>query len=311
MNATDIFVYSSMDNNLATDSANLNYFASQNIGTSTTNLNDILSMTTLKKACCMIGDGNYVHVNVKLPFTMSDTYDAAPNIANLEKKFGYKNYTVEVTKDMCNGSNINNINQYNTSNTLGKKKCDDFYAVYCTNVLADYIKQNGNKYNMDEFLDYAPECSCYIPKPDIYKKYDLPHKCYVDTCQPNIAHIDPRSRNTPSCETLICENNLNFGNVVLGEHSSINYNPTTACGQADNTQQNNNNNENTNNNTQNNNTQNNNNSNDNTSNDNTSNDNMAEITDSYTNKNKFIYICISSIITCLLIFIIIMIIMAF
>ena len=231
MSTNDIFTYSTINDNIATDSESLNYFASKNIPTSTSDLNNILNLTTLKRACCAIGNGDSVIVDVKLPFTANDTYDNAPNIAALEKKFGYKNHQVEITKDLCNNPNIANIINYNTTNTEGYTNCDNFYEVYCKNVLADYMNQTGGKYNLDEFVDYAKDCSCYVPKPEIYKQFNLPPKCYIDTCDPTIAYLDSRSRTTPSCQTTICQDNVNIGKVVVGEHSSVNFNSEIACNQ--------------------------------------------------------------------------------
>jgi len=187
----------------------------------------------------MMGNRNFIDIDVKLPFTSNDKYSPAPDFAELEKKFGYKAHKVRITKDLCSNPAVSN---YNTDNGDNTNKCNEFYKIYCTNVLKDYMNNNNGKFDMDEFLNYSPNCSCYVPAPPVIEQINLPHRCFVNTCSESMAYLDPRSRENPNCQTTICANTFNLGNLDIGENSNFIVDSINDCGpgSSDETSRNNN-----------------------------------------------------------------------
>jgi hypothetical protein len=142
--------------NKAIDSAGIDYFYKKlkyphrinplnKDGTYKT-LNNILKNTITKRGCCgmrSMDHRNYVNHNGK---------------------------SIEIIKDMCDLSK--------KGYTVGSNYCDNFYTIYCKNIIDDYKKKNSGNFNYQHFSHRNPECACYAPIPP-QLKHNVPIKCYM------------------------------------------------------------------------------------------------------------------------------------
>lgn len=159
-NIIDALVYSSMNNNISeTDWSAINPDFRE--------LTQILDKTTAKRLCCMnkglSGNENKSSFTVKVRLPLPKDI----NGLDLEKKYGYYDKEITVPASICNLPELSN---YKYTGEGGNTTCDKFYKGYCENILNDYKKLSGadkdpNKFDMNEFNKFKPECACYTPAP--------------------------------------------------------------------------------------------------------------------------------------------------
>jgi hypothetical protein len=234
-NNIDALVYSQITNNLPyAEMSNIvrNYNLSSD-GTNTGNnntLNNILSNTTIKRACALNRQGipitendkNNLGVNVRIPIPSGYNMNDDDNSV-LHEQFGFIEKKIYIPNSMCDVSNIG----YTDTNNI-------FYEVYCANILNNFIQENGS---FDPILwsKYKPECACYGQPDPMYEKA-AQRTCYMPGCTPDAGrhknvYLDKRSQIEPTCTTTICNaiNQISGANVGrdINYHSQI----TQQCGQ--------------------------------------------------------------------------------
>jgi hypothetical protein len=190
-------------------SKNPNGFNPTDIQQTNTAFNTILQETPIKIACC--------NRKQTQPLDAGPYYPLVRVAAN--NNFGFNLQTISVPKNSCPA------NLYADS-----PMCNTFYDVYCENVLNVFNKSNLPQ---EQFLNYAPECACYVPKTigqSIYPD-STPPACYKKDCNLNTgAYLDTLSRNT-SCNLTVCQNIVNAENIKAGGKVSINPTTQNNCGE--------------------------------------------------------------------------------
>lgn len=225
----DGLVYSEINNNITNqkvleDLANQLNIDSTNSDEITNKLNEYLSKTTIKRACCLGRSGpkkldgsTGVNVKIAIPPGHNLNKDINPNLKN---QFKYIEKTVYVPHEFCD--------------PLWKKHeayCDNFMNVYCTNQTKIFTNLNNNSFDQGRWKLYAKECSCYAPSNPSYAS--APHTCYMNGCADNDSgvYIDPSSRGK-QCDMTICTSILNASDIKVGGSSSINPTVQQQCGMA-------------------------------------------------------------------------------
>ena len=228
--------YASLENHLTSDGdiRNFNRYinwgdykhGSEDVGRSDVKnaiLNRILHHTNAKRACCT----GQKSVDVRIPIPNDVDLNAYSDKKDLYNNYQYFDVTgVEIPSDMC------------PSDHKGAgAPCDNFYAVYCANVLDMYVKQlkevKGDKaqYNHDEFLRYKPECACFgdisvfseIPE-------TFPRKCVFSGCgEGGKSYLDSGSRDQ-NCSLNVCKSIINAANADVGGNMNIKSDIQQNCG---------------------------------------------------------------------------------
>lgn len=186
------------------------------------NLNKILSQTQIKRACC----NNTSNVNVRIPLPTGETLATGGNSA-LMQEFEYYDKEISVPINTPGFCTIDGVNY--APNT---PDCDDFYNVYCLNIVNEFTNGNGGVFNADSFTNYKPECACYLPEPSWLAKAlsgaPTP-KCFYPGCATGVAYMDPVSRNE-NCDLTICNQSVNIGSAAVSQDSSLIVNLQAQCG---------------------------------------------------------------------------------
>ena len=195
----------------------------ENITLANKELDSILDMTTLKRACCR--GRKSVKVKIPIPKNM--------DLSNIRKKDTYKKFNyyekeVEIPEGYCK--------KYVPDFTPGSTKCDHFYSVYCLNASKAYrsMLPNPDDYDGTEFGGrYAPDCGCYRElKPSEQILATLPKKCAFITCNPTsdkMVYIDHISRGA-ECNTQICQQVNQFVDLEAGGNIDIDVSGSQTCG---------------------------------------------------------------------------------
>ena len=133
---------------------------------------------------------------------------------------------VSIPADMC-------PNNY----TGAGQKCDNFYSVYCANILDMYKKQlkaakgDSAEYNHEEFIRYKPECACFGDM-SVFSEVPetFPRKCVFGGCgEGGKSYLDSGSRNA-NCSLNVCKSIINAANADVGGNMNIKSNITQTCG---------------------------------------------------------------------------------
>jgi hypothetical protein len=187
-NIVDALVYSQIKNNVTENTPGMvmksddwNNFTSNILDIDSdkdiqSEMNNILSQTTIKRACCLnnVDSAGNLKVDVQIPIPKDINNNTAINNSYLGRingtyastwgTYGYIDKPIIVPKSMC----PSNFGQ-TTDN------CDKFYELYCKNAKAFFInegeeaardKKTTFTYTDESFFNYKPECGCY---PDMSK----------------------------------------------------------------------------------------------------------------------------------------------
>ena len=216
-----------MQNNL-TDSLNRSQFrrklqpANSRISTDPDNannqLNQIIDKTTIKRACCLKKQipedpNNYV-IDVRLPLFNDAKYDPNEPIGKVYSKYKIYDESIKIPKSVCN--------LVNTSQT----ECDNFYEVYCRNLVEEYKKKNNGKIDYQEFKYYKPECACYADMP-VWLKNSVanppPPKVFLPGCIASFggAYMDPLSRDPTQINYTFCTANIDLSDFDAGRDIAV------------------------------------------------------------------------------------------
>jgi hypothetical protein len=182
-------------------------------------INTLMNDAPIKLACC--GRTNNTN-NTALP--LNTRVPLSPNVASqnpLLKSFNFQNEIITIPPNSC-PANL----------TPNSTDCNAFFGVYCENVINTFNKQNLPQ---KEFINYAPECACYVPKTPEQKYYPAgaPSICYKDGCTQNsISYLDTTSQGpNAKCDMTICQNIVNTAGLTAGGNANITPTLQNQCGQ--------------------------------------------------------------------------------
>ncbi|AYV76890.1 MAG: hypothetical protein Barrevirus3_10 [Barrevirus sp.] len=193
-----------------------------NIGTTQLNdeakitLNKLLSETEKKRACCM----GQKSIDVRIPLPngiISDNSDTGLLMA----KYGYYDQRVDnIPIDQPGFCTFDNKDF-----TKNSANCDDFYNLYCKNIVNEFTKANNGKFDPAIFsTSYKSECSCFMPIPkwvtEAYQGEPM-GQCVLPNCGPNKAVYLDRASRTGPCNNTICYQNVKIDSATLAENASI------------------------------------------------------------------------------------------
>ncbi len=193
-------------------------------------IENILSETTIKRACCMaknseksnmvtddVTNQNYYTIDVKIPFPSGYESQAS----DFEKKFGYTTVKVYVPEEQC----ASLPSAYSPDNTNDFSKCNSFYNTYCENMKYLYNIEANNQFSPSEFNNYISECSCLADLPK-GSPAGVPNSCFLDYCSLNnspTTYLDATSRGAP-CNASFCQKINNFlGSLTASEGGQISF----------------------------------------------------------------------------------------
>jgi len=226
--------------NKLTDNASLDYF-SDNIqpkgylgaskGKNIEKLNEILKWYNLKRASCLQAQSpdnpNMYLIRILVPISNDANTKAALQKTNLGKvylKLGYRDITVKIPKEKLNSLD----KTFNDPNSIS---CQNLYLVYCKNMIESYKNVNGRI--DDGFVDFRPECACFVPIPDEIKKtgVNISPLCIMPGCD-NVqgVFLDPVSRGNKNCDLNICQSTINFSNLSAGGNINLSNKIVQTCG---------------------------------------------------------------------------------
>lgn len=206
-------------------------------------LDDILSSTTIKRACCLNG-ADKKKINVRIPIPKNLSLEGLPQI---NKDFGYIDKIIEIPSGLCNSlktsSGKDKYVKPDKSDTNYNKPCDDFFDVYCSNMLTLYNGEYKSIYpnstpNYDKFVnEYRPECACYNPNSTL-ASIKLPYgprclmypKCTNANYDNGITYLDPLSREKCPDNLTICNQVIDLSNARAGGNINISPELQNTCG---------------------------------------------------------------------------------
>jgi hypothetical protein len=252
--SVDVLANTSIKNNL-TSSEQLRYWRNSVLmsgrGTVSDNqikdiLDKTLENTTIKRACCLGGvsatEPNTFAVRVRIPIPK----DFTTPLPDVNKKFGFIDKIVNVPASLCtdlpNAGNPVTYKKPARSDTTYNRPCDDFYKLYCANMLAFYIDEHqavypGKKIDSELFAkDYKPECACFNLNSDFPPNVPLSPRCLQYTGCSNdfydqgIAYLDFRSRERCPENITICSQVIDLSNTNVGGNINISAELKNTCG---------------------------------------------------------------------------------
>lgn len=247
MDRMETLAYAEMKNRIS-DTDRLNYvYQKLGLGASSSEtnqniLNNILSNTTIKRACCQHfpkgGSAKTVSVPVRLPIPKRKgddplSIDDSTGTGKSANKYGYYDYLAEVD---VNEQNCGNYTKYDPDGTEGSN-CDKFYELYCNNIVEEYLDAKGGEWNAADFKlfnDYKPECACFVPIPKEWQSSSVTNtfvpQCLLTGCK-NSPYIDKVSRFNDECNMTVCLADLTFnGNVIDQGNLDLSNAVTQKCG---------------------------------------------------------------------------------
>lgn len=234
---TESLILASMKNNI-TDPTELNKIRNLlkgdykiSVGTDQKNLeaqqtlNKLLSDTNKKRACCL----NKRSIDVRIPLPIDISPDNSEIGQNMKKYGFYDRLVTDIPIDkpgFCtfDGKNFSKNNE----------NCDDFFNVYCKNIINEYKSANNGKFDAGDFSNnYKPECACHMPIPSwvesMFKASPIP-KCVLPGCDPNLnVYLDSASR-AGQCNQTICTANVQIGAATASQDAAIISNINQNCG---------------------------------------------------------------------------------
>jgi hypothetical protein len=209
-------------------------------------LDSILSNTTIKRACCLGGededDPTRFKVNVRIPIPTGLTPSDSRHI-----DYGFIDKPIKVPKSFCKNvmSSDGKPRDYDKPDRrLGEysKQCDDFYGVYCPNMMTFYMQETRAD-NPNASIDsgvfanfYKPECACYNILEPIPPKVNLSTRCLnFPQCDDTngdqgITYLDMESRKKCPESYTICTQIANLSGTKAGNDVNVQNYLTNECG---------------------------------------------------------------------------------
>lgn len=233
----DALVYSNLKNKLTSpnDLNELNkYFPNNdayNFGSNKDaklkQLDTLLLNAQIKRACCL-GTNK---ITVRIPIFPNANISSELDSGKLMKEYGYYDKIITIPPGSC-PAEYDRIKNPNDSNVLNR--CEEFYKVYCKNIINEFIEANG-KWDLGKFLQYKPECACMVPPPSgIPSGINVVPTCFYDQCtlgnfEGNSVWLDKESRKG-KCDLVICQANINMSEFDAGNNIGVQNQIEQKCG---------------------------------------------------------------------------------
>lgn len=193
------------------------------------NLDNILDQTQIKRACCL----GKKSIHVRIPLYTGLQIEDIQGSGDLRKEFKY--FDKEVSVGDCRLPEYDKRNADN--NTDIYNKCEEFYKVYCANMINDFKQENGGKWDLEKFLRYKPECSCFVPPPQgLPQGVNIVPRCFYDWCtsgnfNSNLIWLDKESRGG-ECDLNICNSKIDQDEFTAGGNVAVANKVIQICGDA-------------------------------------------------------------------------------
>ena len=199
-------------------------------------LDTIMSNTTIKRACCLgaLSENDRYKVKVRIPIPAGyDVNEASEQLV----PYGVIDKEIEIPKSFCNAvkSSDDSIAKYEKppkNDSTATFKCDEFYKVYCPNMMYLYQKESAalagqaaDKFTSDpdDFANfYKPECACYNTLIDVPANFSISNRCLKfpqctnENFDKGLVYLDPLSREGCPEQVNICTQIANFGGAEAG-----------------------------------------------------------------------------------------------
>jgi len=198
-------------------------------------IQNLLSDTTIKRACCLKNsdpeDPLSYNVTVKLPYLDSAVPGTNLQKLTLYKKFGFINKKIKVPVSMCPPVYVGPA-----SNDGNSHACDNFYRLYCENakqMYANDASKIGNTYNPAYLSTYAPDCACFMDTPISATK--VQPACYAIGCLTGGKNVyrDRETRKEGACTINQCNSYIDMGGLRAEDGGQIGLSTTVnqTCGE--------------------------------------------------------------------------------
>lgn len=236
----DSMVYANLQNSL-TDNNSLKFFNQKlqpkgylplgiNYNKSLSELNNILKSFNLKRACCLQAedpnDPNMYRINV-LVKPPKGYVPLSTDLGNVYKTIGMIERPISIPKKQCDKLGKGFKNPTDIS-------CQNFYTVYCKNMLEKFKKVNGGVLDNNAFVTFRPECACFAPMPQhmIDAGVNAAPMCFLPGCEPSQGvFLDPVSANPKSaCNLTLCQANIDMDKFTAGRDIGIQNKIEQQCG---------------------------------------------------------------------------------
>jgi hypothetical protein len=216
-------------------------------------LDNILSDTTIKRACCLGRDykvngqkqEGYYGIDVRIPLPKLCDKNKEDNEYCLDandlsndyfQKFNFYDINIGVPKELCNTLDGDYSKPAKDNDAV--TDCDTFFTAYCKNSKAFYeneLDQINKSIDPNGYAtDYKPECAClgYVYVDPVY---DVSPKCMVATgCSDDFydtgkVFLDTYNREKCADNVTICQSVSNWEEADLVA-SSVEYDTNQYCG---------------------------------------------------------------------------------
>lgn len=211
-------------------------------------LDTILSNTTIKRACCLAspvdGDPDHYKVNVRVPVPKTWT-DNGGDKRNLD--YGFIDKAIKIPKTYCNAvqSSDGSVSPYikpNKRDANYSKQCDDFYSVYCPNMMTYFVNES-KALNPDSDIDtrefanfYKQECACFDlfdifpPSTNLSARCLKFPQCNDSNGDQGVVYLDQESRKQCPDNITICSQVQNLSGAGAGRDINVKTFMENTCG---------------------------------------------------------------------------------
>lgn len=203
-------------------------------------LDAILSNTTIKRACCLGSEDpenpDYFKVDVRIPIPAN--FDSSDD-RNIE--YGFIDKSIKIPKSYCDNveSSDGSVHKYkkpDKRDAVYSKRCDDFFNVYCPNMLHLFNSdtQSGDKTEFSNF--YKKECACYNiinplpPGTNLSTRCLNFPQCNDSNADLGITYLDLESRKSCPNSVTICTQALNLQDAGAGGDINVKTFMQNNCG---------------------------------------------------------------------------------
>ncbi len=194
-------------------------------------IESILNKYPLQKYCCILPDTGSTKLNIRVP--LDPTKDYSKSIYDFSS-YGSDLQTIDVDPKVCDGTGYKAYG-IDGKGSMPSGSCDDFMKVNCANII-QYLK-NKKLDTLENILQYAPECACFVPS-TYYSKEDqliyqnVSSKCWKKGCKDSQGggYYDRDSLNAGDCTAVICANFITNFNTINSENFNDYSSMVNECG---------------------------------------------------------------------------------
>jgi hypothetical protein len=185
-----------------------------------TSIDEILSYTTIKRAACL----GLNEVRVRVPIHNEVDMNEEVN-KQMYNTYRYYDKPVNIPDAVIAAATSQGY-------VPDSDQCNNFYKLYCRNIVKMFKDQNGGGFDSAVFSDYKPECACHgeMP-PEVVAQGNIAPKCLLSGCtvgSPGV-HVDSLSK-VSDCELTLCNSSQVFNNLEAGGDVGISTRINQTCG---------------------------------------------------------------------------------